>query len=168
MSTVLDQYIARFQNLPRFNIYAITQDGMDAVPWYEVNSEEICRELVLDELNIPHQVQTITAQIQWWGRLSALCKRVWELEERKYRSWRSQFWLDAMDDTDRERKTTKDTIEAEYRSCPEYAEYQARIERAEEAYNATYGFLNAYREKSKLLQKFAYRHREDGAARLSV
>ena len=164
MDTLLDQYIARFQNIPSFNIYALAEEGLKAVPWYEV-TPEIVRDLVINELTIPAQVDTIAGEIQKWGRLSALAKRVWELEERGYRAWRSEFLLKAMDPAGKPegwKKPTTEMVEARYRTDPEYARWQVRVERAEEAYNATEGLLQAFRAKKDMLMRFAPRYHEQG------
>ena len=182
MSTILDQYIARMENIPPFNIYSVSQDGMNAKPWYEVKSTGVVRDLVLDEMNLAHQVQTITGEIQKWGRLLAQCKRVWELEERGYRAWRSRFTLDLMQppakDEEKEgwsktskgepKAPTKETAESLYRVHPEYHQWNVKIERAEEAYNATNAVYEAFKAKRDMLKQFAYRHRDSGQAQLSV
>ena len=149
MDNLLDQYIARFQNIPSFNIHALAEDGMKAVPWYEV-TPEIVRDLVINELTIPAQVDTIAAEIQKWGRLAALAKRIWELEERAYRAWRSEFMLRTLDPKGKPegwKKPTNEAAEAMYRVDPEYAKYQVHAERAEEAYNATEALLQDFRAK---------------------
>lgn len=163
-TSLLDQYIARYQNLPPFNINALAEDGMTAVPWYEV-TQEIVRDLVINELAIPAQVDTIAADIQKWGRLSALAKRVWELEERNYRAWRSRFMLKAVDPAGKPegwKKPSNETVEAMYRTDTEYAKWQMRVERSEEAFNATEGVLQAFRAKKDMLMRFAPRYRDDG------
>ena len=164
MDNVLDAYIARFQNIPSFNIYALGQDGNTAIPWYEVNSE-IVSQLVVNELTIPLQVETIAAEIQKWGRLSALAKRVWELSERNYRIWRSEFMLKAVNPEDKPKewkKPTADLLESMYRVAPEYIAHQVMVERSEEAYNATEAILQAFRAKKDMLMRFAQKYREDG------
>ena len=164
MDNLFDQYIARFQNIPSFNIHALAEDGMTAVPWYSV-TPEIVRDLVINELAIPAQVDVIAAEIQKWGRLSALAKRVWELEERRYRAWRSAFLLRALDPVSKPegwKKPTTDAVEAMYRVDPEYAKHQVQVERAEEAYNATEALLQAFRAKKDMLMRFAPRYHEQG------
>ena len=164
MDNLLDQYIARFQNIPSFNIHAVAEDGLKSVPWYEV-TPEIVRDLVVNELAIPLQVETIAAEIQKWGRLAALAKRIWEMEERRYRAWRSAFMLKALDPTGKEagwKKPTTDAIEASYRVALAYAEHQVEVERAEEAYNATESLLQAFRAKKDMLMRFAPRYHDQG------
>lgn len=162
----LDAYIARLQHLPSFNIHAITQDGLNSVPWYEVGPE-VFRELVIDELTAPTQAARVASEIQQWGRLSALARRVWQLEERSYRAWRSAFLLTAMDPGDKPdgwKRPTKDQMDAAYRTEPKYHEFQVRIERAEEAYNASEAMVQALRAKKDALIRFASTWHDAGAA----
>ena len=187
MSTILDQYIARMENIPSFNIHSVSADGMESNPWYEVKSSSIVRDLVLDEVNLGHQVQIITGEIQKWGRLLSQCKRVWELSERNYRTWRSRFVLDQMqppagtgkgvyEDKDgwtltakgEPKSPTKETVEALYRVHSEYQQQQVLIERAEESYNATNAVYEAFKAKRDMLKQVAYRHRDSGQPQLSV
>ncbi len=166
---LLDQYISRFQNVQPFNVYAITSNG-DVEPWYEV-TDSIVGELVLREEDLSTQVQSITAQIQFWGRLEAQSRRVWEVEERKYRQWRATQYLVSITppvDDAKWKKPSEKAIEAMYRSHPEYEGLQVKIERAEEAYNATRAVLEGFRAKRDMLKSYVFRHHEDGAPRLAV
>jgi hypothetical protein len=172
MSTVLDQYVARLQNVRPFNVYTI--DGKGAVaPWYEVGPE-IVRELVLSPHNLDLQVQAISAQIQFWGRMEAQAKRVWEIEERRYRQWRDSRLLElSQPPSDPEaakgwKKPTEKSIEATYRSESAYRKFWMSVERAEEAFNACHSILEGFRAKKDMLRSHVYRSQEDGAARLSV
>lgn len=165
MDSVLDQYLARFQNLPSFNIHRLDADGLRTVPWYEVQMADVVRELVLDELNLPFQVQAITAQIQLWGRLESLARRVWQVEERRYRVWKAGQYLEAKGGKVR---VTDAAIEARYRTHEEYASLQNSLERAEEAFNAVHAVLEAFRAKKSILERFAYRRHEDGMPSLSL
>ena len=123
-------------------------------------------DLVVNELTIPAQLATVTAEIQKWGRFAALTKRVWELEERRYRAWRSEFQLHAIDPEGKPKewkKPTADTVESMYRTQPEYHRLQARVERAEEAYNTVEATLQAFRAKKDVLIALKRRYHEDGA-----
>ena len=177
----LEQYIARFQNMPSFSLKSVSKDGMTAIPWFDIDPQAIVRELVLDEINVAGQVQTITGEIQKWGRLLAVAKRIWELQERSYRSWRSQFHLDIMVPGGKKLKPgwtttakgdpkppTVQTIEALYRTDPEYHKCQVAIEEAEEVYNSVESIYEAFRAKRDMLKQFAYRNRDTGEARLTV
>lgn len=166
MDNTLDAYIARFQNLPSINLYAIADEGQNAVPWYEVQMHAVAADLVVNELTIPSQLVVVTAEIQKWGRFSALAKRVWELEERRYRSWRSEFYLAAVDPADKPKdwkKPTEAGLEAMYRTQPDYHRLQARVERAEEAFNTVDGILQGFRAKKDVLIALKRRYHEDGA-----
>lgn len=168
MSNMLDAYVARFQNLPPFNIHAIVERGMATEPWYEVKASDVLKELVLDHLNVATQVSVVTAQIQKWGRLESLARRVWQVAERRYRAWRSRFYLESLEKKEDGKKPTQAVIEARYRSHPEYQELQAEIERAEEAYNSAHALLDAFKAQKAMLQNYAYRPRDGGAPQLSV
>jgi len=164
--TTLDAYIARFQNLPPINIYSISKDGQTASPWYEVPMPAVAVDLVVDELTMMNQMAIVTTEIQKWGRLAALCKRVWELEERKYREWRSGFQLAAIDPTTKPKgwkAPTIATLDSMYRVDPEYHRLYAAVERAEEAYNAVDSTLWAFRAKKDVLIAMKRRYHEDGA-----
>jgi hypothetical protein len=177
---MLDQLIQRYQRLQPYSIYAINAEGAVS-PWFEVTGA-VAGELVLNEQNLAQQVQYISVQISYWARLAAQCKRVWEIEDRNYRIWRSKTWLEILREPEGDedkpgwRKTakgdpkapTKEQAEALYRMNPEYAAWQNRIERAEEAYNATQGILDACKAKRDMLKIAIRRNRETGAPELSI
>lgn len=186
MSAILDAYVQRYQNLEPFNVYSVDAEG-EVTPWYEVNGT-IVQDLVLNDQAVGGQVQAIGAQIGHWARLVAQCKRVWEIEERNYRIWRSRTWLDLINrpkiipgTSEYEEKAgwgrtakgelkapTKEQAEALYRVDPEYAEWQNKIERAEEAYNAAEGILQAFKAKRDALRMVVRRNRETGEVELSI
>lgn len=172
-TTALDQYVARLQNMRPFNIYNINSKG-EVSPWFEVTSE-VVKELVIQTYDLATQVQAISAQIQFWGRMESQCKRVWEIEERNYRRWRDGQYLalssPPTDDPRKEaawKKPTEKKIEALYRQTPEYNQYWEAVERAEEAFNGAHAILEGFRAKKDMLRSHVYRSKEDGAARLSV
>ena len=169
--TQLDEYVARFQTMPPFNIHHIVDGGLDTQPWFEVRGIEIVAQLVINEVDLYNQVVQITAEIQKWGRLAAQTRRVWEIWERNYRAWRSRCYLDQIDPPDKPddwKKPTEKAIEARYRINPVYHDFYRRIEAAEEANSATEAILNAFRAKKDMLLRFAYKSRDDSAPRLFV
>lgn len=172
MSTLLDQYVARLQNIRSFNIYDIDGKG-EVKPWYDVGPD-IVNELVLSPHNLDLQVQAISAQIQFWGRMEAQAKRVWEIEERCYRQWRDAIILKlstAPEDPAKAKtwkKPTEKTIEATYRKDPSYQKFWTATERAEEACAACHAILEGFRAKKDMLRSHVYRSQEDGAARMAV
>lgn len=170
--TTLDQYIARLQNMRSFNIFTIDDKG-SVGPWYDVTSE-IVRELVIYDYDLATQVQMISAQIQFWGRMESQCKRVWQIEERNYRRWRDHQVVKlatAPDDPEKAKgwkKPTDKQIEAMYRQMPAYHKHWDAVERAEEAFNAAHAILEGFRAKKDMLRSHVYRSKEDGAPRLGV
>lgn len=171
-TTTLDQYVARLQNVRPFNIYTIDEKG-NVGPWFPVTSE-VVSELVIQSYDLGTQVQAISVQIQFWGRMQSQCKRVWQIEERNYRRWRDAQYLalSASPDDPAEAKTwkkpTEKKIEALYRQMPEYNELWNAVERAEEAFNGATAVLEGFRAKKDMLRSHVYRSKEDGAARMSV
>lgn len=163
--TILDQYIARLSNLNPFNVHAIKPDG-EVVPWYEVTGA-IVKDLVIDEVQLGIQVETISAQITHWGRLAAQAKRVWEIEEREYRRWRDYQILKQVEPpTDPQarkewKRPTETILEATYRTHPDYPKHQQRIERAEEAFNASIAVQDGFRAKRDMLMRWVVRYRDD-------
>jgi hypothetical protein len=170
--TILDQYVARLQKLSSFNVYAINAEG-GVVPWYEVTGA-IVKDLVLDEVTLAQQVQTIGAQITHWGRLAAQCKRVWEVEEREYRRWRDYFILKMIEPPANPeaakgwKKPTESVIEATYRTDPQYAKFNVAIERAEEAYNAALAVQDGFKAKKDMLMRYVVRYRDENQPHLTV
>jgi hypothetical protein len=171
-TTTLDQFVARLQNVRPFNIYTIDSTG-NVSPWYEVTSE-VVQLLVINTHDLATQVQGISAQIQFWGRMEAQCKRVWEIEERNYRRWRDGEVLRLSNPpVDPEqakswKKPSEKRIEALYRQMPQYNTFWSAVERAEEAFNGAHAILEGFRAKKDMLRSYVYRSQEDGAARLSV
>ena len=166
----LDEIAQRLQNASTFNIWSIDETGKTQ-PWFAVSQEQVVRDLLIHEPTLGTQVQAISSQVQYWGRLAAQAKRVWEIEERRYRIWRSRFYLNAImppPDDSSWKKPTEKTIEAKYRVDPEYSVWQERLERAEEAFNATQAILDGFRAKAQLLKTYAMRVRDDAAPRLAV
>jgi len=151
------------------------------VPWYEVTGA-IVDDLVLHDQNVGIQVQAIAAQIAHWSRLTAQAKRVWEIEERRYRIWRSKRELYyseepaegtekrgwALTKTGSPKKPTLDAISALIRTEDEYEQWQDRIERAEEAFSAASGILDAFKAKRDMIRTVVWRNRDSGQPELSV
>ena len=171
-STILDQYIARLQNMRTFNIYTIDEKG-NVGPWYDVTSD-IVKDLVIYDYDLGTQVSSISAQIQFWGRMESQCKRVWQIEERNYRRWRDHQLLalsrppDDPEEAKGWKKPSEKHIEAMYRQMPAYHKRWEAVERAEEAFNAAHAILEGFRAKKDMLRSHVYRSKEDGAARMSV
>ena len=166
---LLDEYVQRLQNLKPFNIYDIKDDG-SVEPWWPVTSE-VVKDLLLYEQGLGHQVQIISGEINKWHRMVAQCQRVWQIEERKYRIWRDRLYLANIDPVEKPKDWKKPTgamLEAMYRTHDDYSLYYAAIERAEEAFNACQGIVDALRAKRDMMKSYVIRNRDDAAPQLSV
>ena len=170
MSSELDGIVSRLQNMPSFNIYAISPHDGSVAPWYEVTGKLVIPDLVINELDVLEQVQTISGRIAHWGRLVAQARRVWQIEERKYRRWRDSFILQLIRTAEEagKKKPSADTLAATYRADPGYDSYYMATERAEEAYNAALAILEGWKAKKDALKMAVFRRNEDGAAILSI
>lgn len=159
--TVLDQYVMRLQNLEPFNIHSLDQEG-EPVPWYEVLGPQTVQDLVIRESDLAIAVQTVSAQIAHWARLSAQALRIVHINQRKYAVWKAKKSLEIIQKAkdEGEKKPTKDEVEKTYRLDPEYAEVNVAIERAEEAYNAAEGYVDAFKAKKQMLERFVWRARD--------
>lgn len=168
MDNRLDQIISRMQKAPSFNVHTIDPTTDSTLPDLEVG-QEVVHDLVIRESNLAEQIQLISAQIQYWGRLEARSKRVWEIEDRKYRMWRDTIILTHLQPTgEKWKKPTNLEIEARYRALPEYAYWQAQLERAEEAYNSCCAITAGFRAKRDMIKYSVYRSVEDGKPRFSI
>ena len=163
---MLDQIIQRLQNISPFDIYSVTADGQVA-PWYTVDGS-IMQDLVIRDIDLAVQVQSISAQIAFWGRMVAQTKRVWEIEERNYRAWRSRFTVKQLSPAEGDKAPSMAKVEALYRASPEYAKFQNATERAEEAHESSKSIFDAFKAKRDMLRASIYRSRDDGSVSMSV
>lgn len=158
----LDEITMRLTRMDSFNVYAIV-DG-EVEPWYEVTGD-IVRELVIVEQDMARQVQAIGGQIAHWGRHAARCERILAIEERKYRRWRSEEYLERRKGKPR---PTEKEIEAGYRTHADYARYQSAIERAKEAVASSRAIVEGFKAKRDMLRATVRRNRESNQPELSV
>ncbi len=163
MNNILDQRIAYFQAmLQPFNIHRLTEGADTAEPWYEVNGEDAVRQLVINHLDIPNQVDMIGMQIANWGRNVAMAKRVYQLADRRYRIWRENMRLTVLQDAEKaeEKKPTEKTIEGIYRASADYCVYKRELERSEEAQTSAEAMLIGLKAKRDMLTAYAPMYRE--------
>lgn len=164
--------LERLASVPSFNIWAIdTKDPGKVAPWYEVDPRQVVEELSIHETDLGRDVHAISVQIMHWGRLEALAQRVWCVEERRYRIWRSGAYLAltrAPVDDAKWKKPTETAVEAAYRVDAKYAEHQTRIERAQEAYQCARLIREAFVAKREMLRHAVYRAADGSAPRLSI
>lgn len=166
----LDMYIQLLHGMPSWNIHAVDQTGTVS-PWYDVSTENVINDLVLKEHDLLLQVQTVAAQIAHWGRLKALAFRIWQMEDRARRTWKAAQFLTLYAPESPPtgwKKPSKEVVTSEIRLHPDYAVYYTRVERAEEAYNATDAVLSAFRAKKDLLKEYVLKQQNDKAPQLDI
>lgn len=166
----LDAIVARLKDTPPWIINTINELTDTIEPCYSISSN-VVDDLIITEPNLDQQVSIISAQIQDWGRLEALARRVVMVSERKYRHWRSCKILGYITPNQADRawkKPTEAVIEAMYRSDPGYVVHQMVIERNEEAFNATHMVLEGFKAKLEMLKIAARRSYDLGMARQSM
>jgi hypothetical protein len=157
-----DQYIHRFQNMPPFTIYHPTPDKDDVVEWHQVSQATVLPELVINQVNIPAQVDLCAAQIQTWGRYKSIAQRAVDIIQRRYRVWRDGWKLHMIEaaESSGDKKPTEKGLEMLSRQQKEYAEHYRRIEESEEALAAVESIYEAFRVKANLLGAHSPMYRE--------
>jgi hypothetical protein len=168
--TEFDAIISRLQNMQPFNIHSIDENTGLNFPWYQVTGE-IINQVIISQENLQVQAELISGQIAQWGRFRAVTKRVWEIEERRYRQWRDQFKLNALNPEGKPegwKKPSKEALECMYRTHPEYNEWYQKIERAEEAFNSACAIQEAFRAKKEMMKEGKYRRSEEGITEYTI
>lgn len=154
----LDAVIHALQNLPSWNIHALTADKKSSLPWLECTGPDVAEQLVIRESNLAIHVQTIGIKVMEWGVLAAQAQLVWTLEQRLNRTWKAKLLEASMQEG---QKLTEKQQEALYRAHPDYELWEQRIERAAFALNCTQAACNGFRAKQEML-KAAIRPSRDG------
>lgn len=152
--TELEQVVARLKNSPPWVIYSANEHTDSLDPTYTISSDVI-DSLIIKEANLKDQIDIISCQIQYWGRLEAMARRAMVISDRMYRCWKSKKILSYInhDPSDKSWKKPTDTVmEAMYRNDLEYNLYQIQMEKNEEAYNATHMVLEGFKAKREMLK----------------
>lgn len=144
---ILDSIVHALQNLPTFNIQAIVK-GVPT-PWLEVVGPVIAEDLVIRESRLALDVMTVSVKIYEWGVLSARAQRVWEIEQRRERTWKAKLVAEKLASGE---KLTEKAMEAIYRADAEYDVWKERVEAAAEAVNGAHAILDAFRAKAQMLR----------------
>lgn len=158
-----DQWVLAVQNLPQITLEQISEQGT-VTPWQPLDLASVVQAVVINESNLIQQVEQISAQIMYWGRLEALAKRVWEVREREYRVWRDKTILQIIDGS----KVAQWVADAKVREHADYAKHYEQTEKAEEAYNAIRTIVEAFRTKALMLRTFVRREQEASQPRLGI
>jgi len=170
MDNSADAIVARLQRMYPWKVQQVGKTG-EPEDWFTVPPDKIVQELVIKEANLLAEVQVISAQIMYYGRLTAQCKRIWEIRERKYRVWRDGQALALIDPTGKPKawkKPTQAQVDQTIRTTPKYEVHYAAIEAAEEAYNATNAVLDGFRAKRDMMKAAIIRRNENSAPILCV
>ena len=149
-----DQWVQRLQNMEPFNIYTIDEHGTPT-PWYEVTGQEVIQALIFNDANRGISLDIVSSQIAHWGRHVAQCSRIWQIEERRFRTWKAKVSLQLHEEAAKPdgKKATKEYIESTYRTMEDYTKHSIAVERAEEAYNAALAIHQAFRAKKDALTR---------------
>lgn len=156
MDALLDTYVSRFQNMEPFDIYTIDSQGVPtAIGGRHVTGPEIVAQLVWHDAEDAVQSRLVAGQILEWGRLAAQANRIWQIEERRYRTWKAQQFLEGIEAAEKvgQKKPSDKILEANYRTHEDYTAVKSRCERAEEAWAATDMIVNAFRAKERMLSR---------------
>lgn len=159
----LDKIIHYFQeSMPSFDLHRLSDDVSDSVLWMTVEGSAVVSELIVNELDVPVEVDRCPMQLAYWGRMVALCRRVVELHERRYRVWRAEQWERVLNEAAKaeEKKPTDRTIESKIRRMSEYNTLKDAIARAEESRDACEMIVEGFRAKTSLLTSHAPLYRE--------
>lgn len=159
-----DAIVQRLQAVAPFNLHYVSPNG-ETLPWWEIDSNLLLEDLVLSDLDLDGQVQTLALRIAFWGRLCAQAKRIWEIKEREYRIWKARYYIIYRED---ETKRTEKEIDSLIRLKPEYISLYNDVEKAEEVYNILTAVVEAWRAKKDIVKTAVYRRATEDGAKLSI
>jgi hypothetical protein len=160
-----DSIVQRLQYLGSFNLHQVTIEG-NTVPWWEINSNMLIEDLVLSDLDLDGQIQTLTLRVAFWGRMAAQAERVWQVKEREYRIWKAKWYIFYR--SQKEVKYTEKEIDSLIRTNDDYSKLYNEVERAEEAYNILIAVVEAWRVKKDIVKTAVYRKVTEEGSKLSI
>jgi hypothetical protein len=169
----LDEVLQKLQNQPPWNIprFREAEGGMYAPePWYNV-SGEIVYAVALRDADLETQIEELSAQIQFWGRMEAICERAVEWHERALRVWKGARIKELKspplgEDLKGWKRPTDKEVEGAYRNEDEYQRLYAKIDEAKEAATSTKFVREAFQIKAKMVDKYVRRSIDDGKPRV--
>lgn len=99
------------------------------------------------------EAATCGAHILYWGLEAARAKRHYESAEAAYRTWRDRTWQQLKTGGNPENKPPTDSwCEKQYRTLPEYGEWNKRRADAQEGADCAQAVLEAFRAKAQLIK----------------
>lgn len=170
----LDEILQKLQNQPPWNIPRFEEvDGrFTPMPWYDVTGA-IVFTVAIRDADLETQIEELSAQIQFWGRLEGVCERAVQWHERRLRAWKGAQTARLKKRPDGEaaegwKKPTDKEVEGTYRNMPEYEGLYDQVDRAKEAQTSTKWVREAFEHKAKMVQKYVRRSIDDGRPKLAV
>lgn len=171
----LDEILQKLQNQPPWNVPRFQQMEGGAIlpqPWYNVTGD-IVYAVALREADLETQIEELTAQIQFWGRMEALCERALEWHERALRVWKGHRFemlktMPVGEDLKGWKKPTDKEVEGIYRNEDDYQRLNCLIDEAREALTSTKYVREAFQVKAQLVKNYVRRSLHDGAPTVQV
>jgi hypothetical protein len=168
----LDAYLSSLAALPPVTLRTLTPEGEVRV-LVEVSMQAILPRLRPSQADLRGDIDRVVPEIVHWGRMAALQKRVWLVQERALRTWKARQELAYRAQADPKAgwgqggRVNQEEVAAHYRTAPEYEAVEAAVEAAEEAYLFADVVYRAFKEKREVLQSDVWTARDGSLQRWS-
>lgn len=140
-------------------------DAMRVMQPFSINGRtwgapELVPLLVVDPGNIDVHIAQCPAWIAFWGVLSADAKRTHNAKESAYRVARDTWAMKRR----AESKVTKDALDEEWRTLPDYQRWYAEQAESERAWSCAQFLYEAFQRKANMLTALARMYADERAA----
>jgi hypothetical protein len=175
-----NRYLQFLQTIPDTPMFTLGSDGLP-VEWMRVSGASILPYVILKEDGLRLQVERVSGEILYWGRVTAAQRLVLSIRERHLRSWKADFELkfraaakpgpkDAHHKqfTPDGHKITEGLIESHYRVDPAYEQLNRWVDQARESLDVAEVIHTAFSKKAELLKADVRRLADGSLGRLSV
>lgn len=171
----LDEILQKLQNQPPWNIPRFQKNEAgtyEPIPWYDVTGT-IVFSVALRDADLETQIEELSAQVQFWGRMEAICERAVEWHERALRVWKGAQTIALKsppvgEDLRGWKRPTDKEVEGAYRNRDEYQVLSEKIDEAREALISTKFVREAFQTKAQLAKQYVRRSIDDGAPRVQI
>lgn len=172
----LDEILHKLQNQPPWNVPRFQEgpEGGPVVPqpWYDVTGN-IVFAVALRDADLETQIEELSAQIQFWGRMEAVCERALEWHERQLRVWKGAIFERLKkpppgEDLKGWKKPTDKEVEGIYRNDGHYQTLSTNVEAAREALTSTKFVREGFQIKAQMVKQYVRRSIDDGAPRVAL
>jgi hypothetical protein len=171
----LDEILQKLQSQPSWNIPIFQKDETGVLSpqaWYDVTGQ-IVFAVALREADLETQIEELSAQIQFWGRMEAVCERALEWHERKLRVWKGAIFERLKkpplgEDLKGWKKPTDKEVEGIYRQDSDYTFLSSKVEEAREALTSTKFVREGFQIKAQMIKQYVRRSIDDGAPRMAL